>query len=887
MSTRTATMAPTMVEPPKVSKSGSIGLLAGGAEFLGLWGSVESDAKVELDVPSTDSYVICAVLDDAESTRVRIGAARYYTSSKTYHMLDGSLKVKESDKSADDGLYRDGGGTYALMTEPEYTEYVNAQKIREREASIAKLAAAAILDAPVPCLSPVAKPQNREPAATRSPPSVTAVLPAVVAPSKPSSAPPAAVAEIGCGAGSDTRTVISMGNFEGDGTRMSVVAEQTIRVATKAAARGNRVCYAVMGNVVPDVHHAASNGGNEDDSLTRALQMATRVGVNLGSGFKVSPEDVTLIIGPRELGWLRLINPVSSKREITRFDDPDAMSILRRKTLLHDRVDATTLPTWLAHDTSLGLFGQVMKPNVLAVAMLLKLVSVSQMTMNAPGLVKVFAQKLSNRNHGDPVSYISLFSFLDTYNGTIEAGMERLITGGEKEDEELELTMEGLGLMPAAKDVVNEVLEFASTEVKAYLKKGKIAHCVINGDANGGDGGLWLSNVGTEDGRMVGNLPVGIASEGIAVAYKAIESDKVAWSKQFNRTFRSFLRRFDAGDVDDNLFKAYIATAVASHNTPLPLKNLRTDTHSSCQGVCSNTSTPFGTIQRRVLVDGSMSAGVESDLVRVLESWSGINTDAYTPSTYWSVATWCGGTQADLEAPMPLFNRSEKMSTHLYNVSVTLASLLSTPVGDRSVGDFGFEGLNGLLGPVVSASAHGSANGIHQPVRLVSFTHESIDSAFVLLLPEAFVQASLDYANYDIERYTRGNEPFMSVEGFVALPDESAIPLNLPGLSAAEVDGIRADLGTRVWALPKKRSEKGIASFTTADYAAISAMRKSDASSRTLTIPGYKILHTQQGSLDPFSGLNVGLARVPGKARMTLDTDTTTYHSLFRVVGRK
>lgn len=884
MSTRTATMAPTMVEPPKVSKSGSIGLLAGSAEFLGLWGSVESDPKVELDVPSTESYVICAVLDDADSTRVRLGAARYYTSSKTYHMLDGSLQVKESNKSAD-GLYRDGGGTYSLMTEPEYTEYVNAQKIREREASIAKLAAAAILDAPVPCLSPVAKPQKREPATTRSPPSVTAVLPAVVPPSKPS-APPAAVAEIGCGAGSDTRTVISMGNFEGDASRMRVVLEQTVRVAKKASVRGNRVCYAVMGNVVPDVHHAAPNGGDAEDSLTRALEMATRVGVDLGSS-KVVPEDVTLIIGPRELGWLRLINPVSSKREITRFDDPDATSVLQRKTLLHDRVSSSTLPTWMAHDTSLDLFGKVMKPNVVAVAMLLKLVSVSQMTMNAPGLVRVFAQKLSNRKHGDPVSYISLFSFLDTYNGTIEAGMDRLITGGEGAEDEFELTMEGLGLMPAAKDVVNEVLEFASTEVKAYLKKGKIAHCVVNGDADGGDGGLWLTSMGTEDGRMVGNLPSGITSEGIAVEYKSFDGGKIAWSKQFNRTFRSFLKRFDAGDVDDNMFKAYIATAVASHNSPLPMQSLRTEVGASCQGVCSNFSTPFGTIQRRVLVDGSMSGGVESDLVRVLESWSGINTDAYTPSTYWSVSTWCGGTQSELESPLPLFNKSERMSTHLYNVSVTLASLLSTPVGDRSVGDFGFEGLNGLIGPVVSASAHGSSNGIHQPVRLVSFTHESIDSAFVVLLPEAFVQASLDYANYDIERYIKGNEPFMSVEGFVALPDESAIPLNLPGLSVAEVDGIRADLGTRVWALPKKRSEKGIASFTTADYAAISSMRKADGASRTLTIPGYKILHTQQGSLDPFSGLNVGLARVPGKARMTLDADTTPYHSLFRVVGRK
>lgn len=895
-------MAPTTIEPPKVGKAGSLGLLAGGADFLGLWGSVQSEPKVELDVPSTDGYVICAVLDDDESTRVRLGAARYYTSSKTYHMLDGSLQVQESSKS-EDGLYRDGSGTYALMTELQYTEHVNGQKARQREADMARLAAAAILDTPVPISSPVAKPQKREPA-THSPPSVTAanlspsppiptstpiVFPAVVLPSKPH-APPTAAEDIGCGPGSDTRTVVSMGNFEGDGTRMSVVLEQTARVATKASARGNRVCYAIMGNVVPDVHHAASNGEDSEDSLTRALEMATRGGINLGSGSKVNSEDITLIIGPRELAWLRLINPASSKREITRFDDPNAMSVLKRKTLLHDRASATTLPTWMAHDTSLDLFGNVMKPNVVAVAMLLKLVSVSQMTMNAPGLVRVFAQKLSNRKHGDPVSYISLFSFLDTYNGTIEAGIDRLITGGEgaeDEEDEFELTMEGLGLMPAAKDVVNEVLEFASNEVKAYLKKGKVTHCVVNGDAEGGDGGLWLSSMGTEDGRMVGNLPVGIASEGIAVEYKPFDGGRIAWSKQLNRTFRSFLKKFDAGDFDDDMFKAYIATAVAPHNTPLPLQNLRHDSKSSCQGVCSNVSTPFGTIQRRVLVDGSMSGGVESDLVRVLESWSGINTDAYTPSTYWNVATWCGGTQSELESPLPLFNRSERMSTHLYNVSVTLASLLSTPVGDRSVGDFGFEGLNGLIGPIVSASAHGSANGIHQPVRLVSFTHESIDSAFVVLLPEAFVQASLDYANYDIERYTRGNEPFMSVEGFVALPDESAIPLNLPGLSAAEVDGIRADLGTRVWALPKKRSEKGIASFTTADYAAISAMRNSERTARTLTIPGYKILHTQQGSLDPFSGLNVGLARVPGKARMTLDADTTSYHSLFRVVGRK
>ena len=42
-----------------------------------------------------------------------------------------------------------------------------------------------------------------------------------------------------------------------------------------------------------------------------------------------------------------------------------------------------------------------------------------------------------------------------------------------------------------------------------------------------------------------------------------------------------------------------------------------------------------------------------------------VNTDAYTPSTFWSVATWCGSTKMDLEADGPALNRSERLSTQL------------------------------------------------------------------------------------------------------------------------------------------------------------------------------------------------------------------------------
>jgi hypothetical protein len=705
------------------------------------------------------------------------------------------------------------------------------------------------------------------------------------------------VVSIGCSEGSYMKTIVATGNFEGDGTRMSAVLDQSSNVMKAAYRRGNRVCYVIMGNIVPDVHHAQPNGEKGDDSLSMALSMA-RDGHSLGDdGENVKSEDVTLVIGPRELAWLRLANVSRDKREIVRFDHPDAMKILKRRTLLHERVDAETLPTWLSHNASLHLFEIPMTPNVIAVAMLLKLISVTQMTMNAPGVVRVFAHKIRNETRGDPVAYISLFEFLDSYNGSIEEGMERLVT---KQNDVYDLTMEGLGLMPAAKDVVHSVLQFATESVGEYLEKGKFIHCFTNGDIEGGDGGLWVTSMGTDDGIVVGQIPVGIAKSGIAIEYKPTSLNKIEWSNNFNSTFRSFYMKFAAGDVDDALFNAYVAIASTAHNTTLPLRKLLSTSNASCSGICANKSTPFGTIQRRVLVDGKKTHGSESDLVRVLETWSGINTDAYTPSTYWTIATWCASTKSDILAtPITSFNKSETMSTHLYNVSVTLASLLSTQVGSentanitvgpdqrRSVRDFGFEFLNGLIGPVVSSSAHGGSNATRQPVRIVSFTHESIDSAFVLLIPEEFIQFSLDYANYDINRYTRDNEPFMVSEGFVALPDEAAIPLNLPGLSAAEVDGIRSDLGTRVWALPKKRSEKGIASFTTADYAAIAAMRKSDGRKRTLTIPGYKILHTQQGSADPFAGLNIGLALVPGKARMTLDADTSQYHSIFRVVGK-
>lgn len=670
---------------------------------------------------------------------------------------------------------------------------------------------------------------------------------------------------VGCSPGSATRTVVTMGNFEGDATRMQVVLDQSLDVTDAAAKRGNIVHFAIMGNVVPDVHQPTSGENGSGDSMSRALKMSNS-GHPLRGTELVSKENVVLMIGARELGWLRLANTNPHMREIAPFDDPDSREVLKRKTPLHSYGLKTGLPSWHAHNQSLQLFDFEMTTDVAAVCMFIKLVSIAQLTMNAPGLVMCIAKRM--QEFGDAVAYMSLFKFLETYDGTIQCGTERLLTGRE-------LTMEGLGLLPAAREVITATLLFACTELTEYLDKGKLAHCITNGHAGSAHGGLWLCALGDD---VIGKIPKGVQQSGmgeIAILYDDVHGEKSKWKDELNRVFKTFYSSFKSGEVNAPLYESFIAMSIATRGSPLPLKKLAND-HCVCSGVCIHESTPFGTIQRRCIVN---AANGEGDVIeRISECWTGINTDAFTPSTYWGVATWCGGTVKDLcKHQKPVLNKLEKMSTHLYNVSVTLATLLSASVGGRRVVDHDdWKLLNGLLGPVVKTTKSGN-----QDMRVISFTHKSMDTAFIVLVHEAFIQESFDYKNCNMEQYMDNSAPFLAVEGFLALPDDFIIPLNLPGVSVAEVESIRNELGTRLWAIPKKRSTKEIASFTRSDYAAIAAMQASNE--REIAIPGYHIFHTRQDCYDAFSGLNVSLVQcnVPGKARMTLDTDTSAHHALY------
>ncbi len=849
-------MAATMtaLEPPRVSKPSSMSILASGADIFSLLGMGESGSKSESGNAPGKMHVICAVLDDGASTHVRLGSAVFNSDSGSYQMLDGSLQIAEASRGQD-GLYRTSSGVYALMSEAEFAEMsrknakVQPSATKKQPVSANKCADGALAPA-APARAPAVDGRFVPPA---------------------SALPSSMVESIGCSANALTRTVVVAGNFEGDSTRLDVVMQQSRPIAVKAASHNNRLCYAFLGNVVPDVHTSTQSGGGTG-SFERVVEMA-RMGITIEEGVVVMPEDVTLIAGPRELAWLRLAN-VSASREITRYDDPRAKGVLSRPTPFSEAPGISRLPGWVAHNESLHELQKDGSENVTAVMMLLKLISMAQNTMNAPGLVRSFAADLTERGAGDAVAFISLNEFLIGHSGAIGEGVAKLIHPLDNE-----LTPEGLGLMPAAKMVVDEILTFATTTFTTYMRKSKLVHCISDVNAMSGDGGLWLASSGTDGGGMVGKLPSGVHKETLSVKWDKGSAFKVQWASDMNKQFADFFRRFSNAEVDANVYESYIAMSVSPRTAALPLSGLRAGPSSSCQGVVADKSTPFGTITRRILVDGGATTN-QADIVGVLESWSNINTDAYTPSTFWSVATWCGGTKRDLLLEKPVVNHSESMTNHLYNVSVTLASLLSTRVGDRKVSDFGLGDISGLLGPVVATTAPHK-----NPMRIVCFTHPDIESAFVVQLPEAFVQFCLDYYNYDFDSLKRPGEPYLASEGFVALPDESAIPLNLPGLSEPEVALLRSDLGTRVWALPKKRSEKGIASFNASDYSAIAAMRDSDGPQRSIVIPGYTVFHTRLTDSDPFAGLHIGLAKVPGIARMTLDTDTTEFQHMFRVAA--
>jgi hypothetical protein len=685
---------------------------------------------------------------------------------------------------------------------------------------------------------------------------------------------------------SATKTVFVSGNFEGDGKAMDVVMAKSAAVASSAVQRNDKVIYAFTGGMVPDIHAVVVND-DTCDPLVRATR-AHRNGIDLPDGLRVPPDNVMLLSGTRELAWLRIASQNPETAEIMSGyvqEAKEAIATLRRPTPLHGSPCLSQFPYLLAYNKSLGLFSTTLEDSAIPVAMMLKLLAMTRITMDAPSIVPNFINGLKTNKAVDGASVAALCEFIASSDGSIEDGILRLIDGNE-------LTPEGLGVLPAAVSLVSSVVEYARGPVSAYLRSSKLLDFVLSGQHGSileGTSGVWITSTSASYGRMRGLLPCGIDPATMEPRLSGVPCSMSSsdWVLAINDTFHTFLVEYERGAGDMSFYDLLFALSVHSQTHSMPLNalnnNYRTPTRT-CYGVAYAESMPFACLQKRIMVKRTRTPH-EPDLVGVLDQWANLNTSGHNSSVCWGVFTWSLDTARDLASPPsnpPLtIVESETYATHLHDVSVLLATMLMVRVGGKTLRDRGMCGLNGIVGPPVVTLSK-------QTMRVIMFKHEEDDCTFVALLPEAFVSVSLDYYAYDMEAFKNRSAPMIAVEGIVALPDDAEVAMG--NFMDAESDTIRQTSGLRLWRICTRTAQvenytrRSLGCERLDHYATQSMLRSIDPHTEMCGL-GNTIYHTRHTDIDPFAGLPVGLVPVPGMgSRMTIDTDTNPVHELFRIV---
>jgi len=626
-----------------------------------------------------------------------------------------------------------------------------------------------------------------------------------------------------------------------------------VRHTATAAAPGDAVSYAFLGASAPC--SLVRDGGVDSHLGTeRALQLAEH-GIPLSDTRHVPASHMVLLVGYAELAWLRLSGFDRCSREVARAQDGDAMAALLRATPLSEYPGVATLPKWQKHDASLRLlaaFGSASADadaDVVTVLALLKLRSVACLTMDAPGLLPCFSNCLQHcmrDEDANRVPFLTLDSFLSETDGDIESGLKRLVVGSE-------LSIEGLGLLPAAVMVVDAVLDYAENVAVRYLLRGKVAH-VVHNSAPGGRGALQNTLELSERGLCLleGDggtcerpiLPCGIDPDTLAATCHArpAEADCLAWSKRCNLELRRFVGQFIQGNVDKQLYHAYLACSLQA---------------------CKPARPPFATLERTLKVRPQR---FDSALLRVLETRCSLSAAQPAPTACWAVATWSVDTQASMHTHSPLLDRSVAMSRLGDDADAVLSSLLQHAGCSAHA-------VCGTLGPFVAS----------RQLRLATFEHLQTQMLFVALLPEAYVRHAVDYYNYDLSCYAPTDAPLISVQAAVALPDDATVSLLPPeAMRRAQRASTLLELGSRLWAFSATSHDTPSESVA----ALLETMLLCDTNSvDAKVLPGVTVLHMQQTSLDALVGLPIGLARVPGMPRLTIDTDVTDAHAARRLVA--
>lgn len=452
----------------------------------------------------------------------------------------------------------------------------------------------------------------------------------------------------------------------------------------------------------------------------------------------------------------------------------------------------------------------------------------------------------------------------------------------EREAEEA-LRVKGRSVLLAGAHELAHLAQGLTGPMRAYLRHALLLDCVAGSaagmSANGG-GGAWALPA---DAVPLDALPLALESRGVA--------DLVEWKDALNRQWREWFARFEraqgaALDEDDAaLLAAYTSfpTAAATKRHP-PLPELPADATAV---VGLRHAPPFGGVDHTIRWSIAKGAGgAYRAWPEPAARWA--STGGGSASVYWSLVTWCGSTSAALRAaaPPPVLDLHTDEDELQAEVETTLVSLLTYAAPDGTQPFLArFDDLQGVVGPVVLGGRDDA-----QPMRCVWWALPDRAGGVLMLLPEAYVQMAME--GYAAQTPSTHGQSYLASQGFLALADADALPMQFSGVEPTEYDAELSAFGRRLWipngATEREASEAAVAVDSAPKAAAavptFRLQRDAElAQSGGALVPGARIpsaaarstWFTSASSDEALSGLRVRWVRSATAPHLpTLDVDT-------------
>jgi hypothetical protein len=674
-----------------------------------------------------------------------------------------------------------------------------------------------------------------------------------------------------------------------DSEQIRVFLARTAPLAQKALANNNQLHYAFLGGFFPY---------DRPDPLDAGATVLRYAQGGIASP-PVPAQNVHMLLGPRELGMLRMVDRGGNGEVSWSDPEPGAAwswsSVVATEDALKRPPPLTGVAEWADYERGLraafsgwdvGLRrGEAVDwaRRVLSLAMLLKLEALAAMTLGAgwrsdacPGLLRNILRRSVRKD--------ALAPYADSEEMRCPPAGDWLERQAERcflRDEAglVQVAPAAAALADFAEACLGTLFKSLHRTVGPVLAEGDLVRLLAPPEGEDAEDGLWLMHGGTNDGRVVGRLPRRgrVDENGVPVVEweeaRAPPADRAAWAAEINAAWKGFARQFAAGSSLPQL-TAWIAMALASSGEgplqsakPVPLAGLDTESGLPTVGAVAQPAAPFGSLQRTLRVATPSLSKLTT------RWWTRTSTTGFGSSTFWAAFSWCAKTQHAMEPPPARLDRSVRLLDWQYDVSLTLTALVQNGWASS------YGALRGGLGPVLRAGRDEA-----ELLRTVWWVAPDGSAPPVLtLLPEAYVRHALADYYADTLPGPAGLACAGATSGFLELPAAAEIPIKAPGLTAAEQQDLVLSMGPRVWRLQRwtPSSEQAFREMAAAPAEHNPLVQQLDEAARQLR-PGDRIgsdasrrvYFASTHASDPLSGLIVRWAFAPGGRDLpSLDVD--------------